>query len=73
MPTKFKNNELFERITNEDNIYKSYKKALQGKGKYNPEAMEFALTAAIKSDDERKVEVEILRENKDKEEDDNEE
>lgn len=36
-------------------------------------AMEFALTAAIKSDTERIVQVEILKENKDEEESDNEE
>lgn len=43
MSTKFNNNDLFEKITNEENIYKAYKKALKGKGKYNPEAMEFSL------------------------------
>jgi len=34
---------LFDEITSEDNIYKAYRKSLKGDGKYNPEAMEFAL------------------------------
>lgn len=37
------------------------------------EAMEFALTAAIKSDNEQIVQVEILRENKEEENDHDEE
>lgn len=36
-------NELFNKITNEENIYKAYKKALKGKGKYHIEAMTFTL------------------------------
>ncbi|HAS91926.1 MAG TPA: RNA-dependent DNA polymerase [Clostridiales bacterium] len=35
--------DLFEKIINEDNLYKAYKKALKGDGKYNPEAMIFTL------------------------------
>lgn len=35
--------DLFKRITNEDNMYDAYKQAIRGKGKYNPEAMQFAL------------------------------
>lgn len=35
--------ELFKRVIDEDNSYKAYKKCLKGDGKYNPEAMEFAL------------------------------
>lgn len=36
-------NELFNKIVNEENIYKAYKKALKGKGKYHIEAMNFVL------------------------------
>lgn len=36
-------NELFNKIINEENIYKAYKKALKGKGKYHIEAMNFAI------------------------------
>lgn len=38
-----KHNDLFVKIIDKENVIKGYKKALQGKGKYNPEAMEFAL------------------------------
>ncbi|MDY0235054.1 MAG: reverse transcriptase/maturase family protein [Gudongella sp.] len=38
-----KHNDLFIKIIDKENIIKAYKKALKGKGKYNPEAMEFSL------------------------------
>ncbi|NMB43490.1 MAG: RNA-dependent DNA polymerase, partial [Clostridiales bacterium] len=33
---------LFDKITNEENLYKAYKKSLEGDSKYNPDAMTFA-------------------------------
>lgn len=33
---------MFTRIVAKENIHKAYRKALKGKGKYNPEAIEFA-------------------------------
>lgn len=33
---------MFARIVAKENIHKAYRKALKGKGKYNPEAIEFA-------------------------------
>lgn len=36
-------NELFSKIIDRENIYKAYKKSLKSDGKYNCEAMEFAL------------------------------
>lgn len=43
MPKKHKKYcDLFDLIIDEDNIYKAYKKALNGKGKYHIEAMRFA-------------------------------
>ena len=35
--------ELFNKIIDRNNIYNAYKKSLKGKGKYNIEAMDFAL------------------------------
>ena len=43
MSKKNKESALFEKIIAEDNLYKAYKKSIQGKGKYNPEAMKFSL------------------------------
>lgn len=34
--------ELFDKIVSKDNMNKAYRKALKGKGKYNPEAIEFS-------------------------------
>jgi len=42
MPKKL-SDELFDKIIDEDNICEAYKKCLKGDGKYNPEAMKFAL------------------------------
>ena len=38
-----KSKEIFDKITDEENLYNAYKKALKGKGKYHVEAMKFAL------------------------------
>ena len=37
------NYDLFNTIVDKENILKSYKKSLRGKGKYNPEAMKFSM------------------------------
>ena len=34
---------LFDKITDEENIYNAYKQSLKGKGKYKNSAMKFAL------------------------------
>lgn len=41
--SKKKAQDLFNKIIDEENLYKAYKKALKGDGKYNPEAMVFTL------------------------------
>lgn len=43
MSTKFTDDDLFDRIIDDNNIYKAYKKSLKGDGKYNSNAMKFAL------------------------------
>ena len=42
MSKKF-TDELFSKIVDEDNLYNAYKKSLNNNGKYNPDAMVFAL------------------------------
>ena len=42
MPTNLQQ-DLFDRIISEENIYNAYKQSLEGKSKYKNDAMKFAL------------------------------
>lgn len=43
MSTKFTKLDLFNKIIDEENLYRAYNKTLKGKGKYKTEAMKFSL------------------------------